>query len=179
MIHEILYKYFHGKTAIPRDEESFKYLEKLTERIVATSSSPEYSIMQILIELSENGVIGLDKDGYIIFSNYISSKIFGEDVKGKSIFSFLNEKNAQSLKEFINKLTETNSTKVEFIKGETSTIYDIAAYRVKNGKICYILFLVNCLEHMMFKRDNCPLKEKCPFNNKCKHEGKNEINHCK
>jgi signal transduction histidine kinase len=173
MIHEILYKYFHGKSSSLRNERTFKELEEITHRLIASSSNPEYSLMQVLIELSENGVIGLDKDGKIMFLNYSASKFIGkDDIKGKLIFEVLDDKNSQIMKEFISRLTESNSTKIEVTSNNSSTVYDIVAYRVQNGKICYILFLVNCLERMMFKQEKCPLKENCPFNNKCNMENK-------
>jgi len=171
MINDILYKYFHGKSASLRDEKNFKEFEEITHRLMATSTNPEYSLMQVLIELSENGVIGLDKDGKIMFLNYSASKFIDkEDIKGKSIFEVLDGKSSDTMKNFITRLPESNSTKIEITNKNSSTVYDVVAYRVQNGKVCFILFLVNCLERMMFKQEKCPLKENCPFNNKCSKE---------
>ncbi len=60
-------KYFTKK--FDSDDENMQKLEELTERMISKGSVPENPIMQVLIELSEHGVLGLDENGVIIFSN--------------------------------------------------------------------------------------------------------------
>lgn len=150
--------------------ENMQKLEELTAKIIAKSSTPEYPIMQVLIELSEHGVIGLDKDGVIIFHNLAASNLLKtRDLKNKNVLDVINSESSKKLKEFIFELPDHNITKIDLDSSRSGQVFDVLAYRVKNGEICFILFLINCLENLMFKGENCPIRANCPFNYKCQN----------
>jgi nitrogen-specific signal transduction histidine kinase len=147
-----------------------KILEELTEKIVSKSSPPEYPIMQVLVEMSEHGIIGLNKDGTIIFNNLSASNLLKdkcEILKGKSVFDLVNSQSVETLKPFIFGMLEHNVTKIDLDSTKDGQIFDVIAYRVKNGEICFVLFLINCLENLMFRKELCPMRTNCPFNYKC------------
>jgi len=174
MIDNVISKYLHGRKS--GDKQNMERLEELTEKIISLGSAPEYPIMQVLIELSENGVVGLDKDGAIIFSNSSMNRFLNEkNLNGKKIYDVIKGGFSTKLKDFIENMPEKKTMKIEIEAEKTSEIYDIVAYRVRNGSICYIIFFINCMDHLLFNRENCPLKNNCPLNNKCQNIGeKNE-----
>lgn len=164
MIGNIFSKYFNNKNS-EVSVSHIKELEILTKKIIDSGNAPEYPIMQVMIELSENGVIGLDKDGAVAFFNSSSIRLLDNmDIKEKKIFTLFDEQSNKNLLAAIYGEKDKSTTKISITKDK---VYDVLLYKVKNGKICYILFIINCLEDNLFKRQNCPLKNNCPFNHIC------------
>lgn len=159
-------KYFNK--SVDKDDSNMKALEELTAKIAAKSSPPEYPIMQVLIELSEHGVLGLDKNGKVIFHNLSATNLLkNKDLRDKNVTEVLGKENETAIKDFIFGFPEHNVTKIDLDSSREGQVFDVLAYRVKNGEICFIVFLINCLENVLFRSDNCPMKENCPFNYKC------------
>ena len=157
------------------NKENIEKLELLTKKLLSLGSAPDHPIMQVLIELSQNGVVGLDKDFNIVFFNYSMTKILDrKDLQGRKIYDVFNEEIGKEIRNFIKNLTERGTTKVETGDKSPNNIYDIIAYRVTNGGICYLLYFINCMEHLLFNSENCPLKQNCPLNYKCRPESEDK-----
>lgn len=171
MTSKFLDKYFgsskRGKNK-PQQSETLHRLEVLTASLVAEYEPPDYTLMDIIIEMSDNGVIAFNHNGRVMYSNSFAAKITKiKDIKGKTIFEIIDKTSANDLREFMSSENPRTSIKVEVAENGLSEYYDTAVFKIANGKTFYIMFFINCLEKSVFSRQNCPLKKNCPFNQKC------------
>ena len=174
MLSNILKKYFFNKNK--EEATNIPELEILTRKIMETSSVPEYPIMQMIVELSENGVIGLDELGNIIFYNTSAVRMLGKDDLNNLTFKkIFDESFYKIIDEFIQGKNEKCMSKANVNLKDKSKVLDVVLYRVNNNKISFIAFIIDCLENVLFKQQHCPLKQNCPFHNKCETNNENPI----
>ena len=147
MMEKLLKIYREDKT-----NENLEKLEKVTKKLSSTVVPPEFPVMNVLLSLSENGVVGLDKDGHILFCNYSMTNFLSEEkVKGKKIYDIIKGEFSDKLKEFIESSPDINSIKIEIESAHISRVYNIIAYRVKDISVYYILFFIDCAKQIAIK----------------------------
>ena len=152
-------------------DSNLEKLECLTKELMDQHELPDYTIMDMILELNDNGLLGIDSNGIITFGNSFASKIVKlKEIRGKSIFDVIDKKGAENLKDFMSGDETNTCIKLEFFHDNTVEYYDAAIFKMLNGTTFYIMFFINCLEKSVFSEGNCPLKTKCPFNHECHHK---------
>jgi c-di-AMP phosphodiesterase-like protein len=172
MMSEFFKKYLTtSKEPQKKENSSIEKLEQLTYSLMAEYEPPDYTVMELVLELNDNGVIGLDHHGNVIFYNsYASDIIKKKNIKGKNFSDIIDARNSEKLRSFMNSDESKICLKVEIEESELVDFFDVAVFKIANGKTFYVMFFVNCLEKAMFSLDKCPLKNDCPFNQKCQRE---------
>ena len=144
------------KTVADQDKELTTSYEKLTsEQEISKEVKGAYEESERryhnLIEIAQEGVLTVDTDGLITFSNTKLSEILGhpaEEINGHSIYSFTDEKNAAVLKRDIARLKSGNPQcfALTFRKKDGSPVYTrltASSGLDEHGKFSYGLFLIS------------------------------------
>ncbi len=169
MFHRVIEKLFNRKGKNKECSTDIKKLKDITKSLMESYEPPDHTILETILELNENALIGFDHNNKIIFKNTKADKII--DLYDKKNINMLNIFPDQ--KEQIESFIKDEYSKKAFLKVEVRQEdgslknYDNVIFKITNGKTYYIMFLINCLERMIFN-DNCPLKDSCPLGEKCK-----------
>ena len=144
------------KTVADQDKELTTSYEKLTsEQEISKEVKGAYEESERryhnLIEIAQEGVLTVDTDGLITFTNTKLSEILGypaEEINGHSIYLFTDEKNATVLKRDIARLKSGNPQcfTLTFRKKDGSPVYTrltASAGLDERGKFSYGLFLIS------------------------------------
>jgi PAS domain S-box-containing protein len=144
------------KTVADQDKELTTSYEKLTsEQEISKEVKGAYEESERryhnLIEIAQEGVLTVDTDGLITFSNTKLSEILGcpaDEINGISIYSFTDEKNAAGLKRDISRLKSGNPQcfTLTFKKKDGSPVYTrvtASSGLDERGKFSYGLFLIS------------------------------------
>jgi PAS domain S-box-containing protein len=144
------------KTVADQDKELTTSYEKLTsEQEISKEVKGAYEESERryhnLIEIAQEGVLTVDTDGLITFTNAKLSEILGhpvEEINGHSIYSFTDEKNTAVLKRYIARLKSGNPEcfTLTFRKKDGSPVYTrltASSGLDECGKFFYGLFLIS------------------------------------
>jgi len=144
------------KTVADQDKELTTSYQKLTsEQEISKEVKGAFEESERryhnLIEIAQEGVLTVDTDGLITFTNTKLSEILGypaEEINGRSIFSFTDEKNAAVMKRDIARLKSGNPQcfTLTFTKKDGSPVYTrltASSGLDERGKFSYGLFLIS------------------------------------
>jgi PAS domain S-box-containing protein len=144
------------KTVAEQDKElTSSYLKLSSEREISKEVKGAYEESERryhnLIEIAQEGVLTVDTDGLITFTNKKLSEILGypvEEINNKSIYSFTDEKNAVELKRDIARLKSgvAQCFTLTFKKKDGSPVYTrltASSGLDERGKFSYGLFLIS------------------------------------
>lgn len=144
------------KTVADQDKELTTSYQKLTnEQEISKEVKGAYEESERryhnLIEIAQEGVLTVDTDGLITFTNKKLSEILGypaEEINGESIYSFTDEKNAAVLKRDIARLKSgiAQCFTLTFKKKDGSPVYTrltASSGLDERGKFSYGLFLIS------------------------------------
>ena len=110
-----------------------------------------------LIEIAQEGVLTIDAEGAITFSNIKFSEILGyssDELNGQTIYSFTDEKNSTALKKDIARLIKSGKPQclsVTFTKKDGSIVFTrltASSGLDENGKFSYGLFLISDISEL-------------------------------
>lgn len=149
------------KTVAEQDKELTTSYQKLTsEQEISKEVKGAYEESERryhnLIELAQEGVLTIDPEGIITFSNLKSSEILGEpaeEIKGRSIFSFIDQTNAAGLKQSITRLKSGHPQcfDLTFLKKDGTPAYTrltASSGLDENGTFSYGLFLISDISEL-------------------------------
>jgi PAS domain S-box-containing protein len=144
------------KTVADQDKELTTSYQKLTsEQEISKEVKGAFEESERryhnLIEIAQEGVLTVDTDGLITFTNTKLSEILGypaEEINGRSIFSFTDEKNAAVLKRDLVRLKSGNPQcfTLTFTKKDGAPVYTrltASSGLDERGKFSYGLFLIS------------------------------------
>jgi PAS domain S-box-containing protein len=163
------------KTVAQQDKELTTSYQKLTsEQEISKEVKGAYEESERryhnLIELAQEGVLTLDPDGIITFSNIKLSEILGvsaEEINGRSIYSSMDEKNAASLKKGVTRLRsgKPQCFTLTFLKKDGTPAYTrltASSGFDENGKFSYGLFLISDISELK-KADEAVLQSELHY----------------
>jgi PAS domain S-box-containing protein len=149
------------KTVADQDKElTSSYLNLTSEQEISKEVKDAYEESERryhnLIELAQEGILTVDMDGLITFTNTKLSDILGypaEDIDGRSIYSFTDERNAAILKRNVARLKSGNPQcfTITFTKKDGSFVYTrltASSGRDQSGKYSYGLFLISDISEL-------------------------------
>ena len=144
------------KTVADQDKElTTSYLKLTSEQEISKEVKGAYEESERryhnLIEIAQEGVLTVDTDGLITFTNTKLSEILGYpagEINNQSIYSFTDEKNATVLKRDIARLKSGNPQcfTLTFTKKDGSPVYTrltASSGLDERGKFSYGLFLIS------------------------------------
>jgi len=163
---ELVKKYILG--AKRPEDSTLQELQKLTERLVSAGSAPETSLMHMMVELSTNGIMALDKEGSILFFNPSAETLLrtNGEIQGTSIYSLVPPADKKALEDLIKEAPDRKVIKAPVIAkdGKILRVLDMVFYRVDNDDSTkFIVFVAECVEFTIFNCHPCPNKEGCQF----------------
>jgi PAS domain S-box-containing protein len=149
------------KTVADQDKELTTSYQKLTsEQEISKEVKGAYEESERryhnLIEIAQEGVLTVDTDGLITFTNTKLSEILGypaEEINGQSIYSFTDEKNAAILKRNITRLKSGNPQcfTLTLTKKDGSPVYTrltASSGLDERGNFSYGLFLISDISEL-------------------------------
>jgi PAS domain S-box-containing protein len=149
------------KTVAEQDKELTTSYQKLTsEQEISKEVKGAFEESERryhnLIELAQEGVMTVDTEGFITFINTKLSDILGytaQEINGRPIYSFTDEKNAAVLKRDVSRLKSGNPQcfTVTFRKKDGSPVYTRVAASSgldEAGKFSYGLFLISDISEL-------------------------------
>jgi PAS domain S-box-containing protein len=149
------------KTVADQDKElTSSYLKLTSEQEISKEVKDAYEESERryhnLIELAQEGILTVDMDGLITFTNTKLNDILGnpaEDIDGRSIYSFTDERNAAILKRNVARLKSGNPQcfTITFTKKDGSFVYTrltASSGRDQSGKYSYGLFLISDISEL-------------------------------
>jgi PAS domain S-box-containing protein len=109
-----------------------------------------------LIEIAQEGVLTIDPDGIITFTNAKLAEIIGyppDEIFGREVYSFSDEKNAAALKKNVTRLKsgKPQCFTMTFTKSDGSPVFTrltASAGHDENGKFLYGLFLISDISEL-------------------------------
>jgi PAS domain S-box-containing protein len=163
------------KTVAEQDKELTTSYQKLTsEQEISKEVKGAYEESERryhnLIELAQEGVLTIDPNGIITFLNMKLSEILGEsaeDINGRSIYSYMDEKNAASLKKGFTRLKsgKPQCFTLSFTKKDGTPVYTrltASSGLDENGKFSYGLFLISDISELK-KADEAVLQSELHY----------------
>jgi PAS domain S-box-containing protein len=149
------------KTVADQDKELTSSYQKLTsEQEISKEVKGAYEESERryhnLIELAQEGVLTVDTDGVITFTNTKLSEILGypaEKINGRSVYSFMDERNAALLKRDVVLLKSGNPQcfTITFTKQDNSPVFTrvtASSGLDESGKFSYGLFLISDISEL-------------------------------